>query len=179
MTDFKRLLDEVHRRDMHLIIDLVINHTSSKHPFFVAANTDSTSPYRDWYLWSETDLGSGWHQGNDGYYFALFCDCMPDLNYRNPDVTNFMDGVVDFWLGDVGVNEFRVDAAKRLIEDGDQRENTPATHAWYRDFYRSYKSEFPQAYTVGEVFGAGPRWSNPTPATSSTRSSTSRCPAEW
>ncbi len=155
MADFKRLLEEAHQRDMHITIDLVINHTSNKHPFFVAANNDTQSPYRDWYIWSETDPGNGWHQGNEGYYFGLFCDCMPDLNYRNPEVTEFMENVVTFWLDEVGVDGFRVDAAKHLIEEGDQRENTSATHEWYRDFYQFYKADFPRAYTVGEVFGAG------------------------
>jgi glycosidase len=70
-------------------------------------------------------------------------------------VTGFMENVVTFWLDEVGVDGFRVDAAKHLIEEGDQIENTQATHDWYRDFYRSYKAKFPEAYTVGEVFGAG------------------------
>jgi alpha-amylase len=155
LADFTRLLVEAHQRGMHIIIDLVINHTSSGHPFFVAANSDPTSPYRGWYVWSDTDPGNGWHQGSSGFYFGLFCDCMPDLNYRNPEVTAFMENVVNFWLGDIGVDGFRVDAAKHLIEEGKQRENTQATHTWYRDFYRSYKANFPEAYMVGEVFGAG------------------------
>jgi alpha-amylase len=155
MADFKRLLDEAHQRDIHIIIDLVINHTSSQHPFFIAADSDPTSPYRDWYIWSETDPGNGWHMGNSGYYYGFFWEGMPDLNFHNPEVTGFMENVVSFWLDEVGVDGFRVDAAKHLIEEGDQRENTPATHEWYRDFYRSYKANFPDAYTVGEVFGAG------------------------
>jgi glycosidase len=80
---------------------------------------------------------------------------MPDLNFRNLEVTEFMENVVSFWLEEVGVDGFRVDAAKHLIEEGDQRENTPATHEWYRGFYQTYKAKFPDAYTVGEVFGAG------------------------
>lgn len=155
MADFERLLDEAHQRDIRIIIDLVINHTSSGHPFFVTANSDPASPYRDWYLWSETDPGNGWHRGNSGYYYGFFWEGMPDLNYRNPEVTNFMEGVVAFWLDEVGVDGFRVDAAKHLIEEGKLRENTQATHEWYRDFYRFYKNEFPDAYMVGEVFGAG------------------------
>jgi alpha-amylase len=93
--------------------------------------------------------------GNSGYYYGFFWEGMPDLNFHNPEVTGFMENVVSFWLDEVGVDGFRVDAAKHLIEEGDQRENTPATHEWYRDFYRSYKANFPDAYTVGEVFGAG------------------------
>lgn len=155
MDDFKGMLAEAHRRDMHVIIDLVMNHTSNRHPFFVAANSDPQSSYRDWYIWSDTDPGNGWHQGNSGYYYGFFWEGMPDLNYRNPAVTGFMADVVTFWLAQVGVDGFRVDAAKHLIEEGDQRENTLATHDWYRDFYQFYKTDFPEAYTVGEVYGAG------------------------
>lgn len=155
MADFKRLLSEVHARNMHLIIDLVLNHTSSQHPFFVDANNDPASKYRDYYLWSDTDPGNNWHKGQNGYYFGLFCDCMPDLNYNNPKVSAEMENVVKFWLADVGADGFRVDAAKHLIEDGKKTENTPATHEWLKGFYTVYKKQHPQAYTVGEVFGAG------------------------
>ena len=156
MDDFKRLLSEAHARGIRIIMDLVLNHTSSQHPFFVDANNNPQSPYRDYYVWSESDPGNAWHKGNHGYYFGLFCDCMPDLNYRNPDVTAQMENVVRFWLEDVGVDGFRVDAAKHLIEEGPVRENTPATHAWYKDnFYPTYKALNPNAYAVGEVYGAG------------------------
>ncbi|MBC8330816.1 MAG: DUF3459 domain-containing protein [Anaerolineae bacterium] len=155
MENFKRLLDEIHRRDMHLIVDLVLNHTSSAHPFFVDANNNLNSPYRDWYIWSETDPGNGWHPGGQGYYYGFFWSGMPDLNYTNPEVTAQMDNVVRYWLDDIGVDGFRVDAAKHLIEDGAQRENTPATHDWYKEFFVAYKTDHPDAYTVGEVYGAG------------------------
>ncbi|MBT3391812.1 MAG: alpha-amylase, partial [Chloroflexi bacterium] len=155
MDDFQRLLDEIHRREMHLIVDLVLNHTSSAHPFFVDANNNPNSPYRDWYIWSDTDPGNGWHQGAQGYYYGFFWSGMPDLNYTNPEVTAQMNNVVRYWLDDIGVDGFRIDAAKHLIEDGDQRENTPATHDWYKKFYAVYKTDHPNAYTVGEVYGAG------------------------
>ncbi len=155
MADFEHLLDEAHKRDIRIIIDLVINHTSSQYPFFIDANNNPASSYRDWYIWSESDPGNGWHQGNQGYYFGFFWSGMPDLNFNNPEVTKFMKEVVRFWLEDVGVDGFRVDAAKHLIEEGDQWENTLATHNWYREFYQFYKADFPYAYTVGEVFGAG------------------------
>jgi len=154
MDDFKHLLIEAHKRDMHIIIDLVINHTSSLHPFFIDANSNPDSPYRDWYVWSDEQQGNGWHLGQHGFYFGLFSDSMPDLNYNNPEVTDFMIRVVKYWLTDVGVDGFRVDAAKHLIEQGGQTENTPATHEWYKDFYTTYKAINPEAYTVGEVFGA-------------------------
>jgi glycosidase len=155
MTDFKNLLAEAHKRDIRIIIDLVLNHTSSQHPWFKSANSDPASPFREYYVWSGTASDSKWHAGDQGYYFGLFCGCMPDLNYNNPAVTADMLKVTDFWLNDVGVDGFRVDAAKHLIEDGSKVENTPATHAWLKGFYTAYKAQDPQAYTVGEVFGAG------------------------
>jgi len=155
VDDFKHLLDEAHQRDIRIIIDLVINHTSSQHPFFIEANNNPSSHFREWYIWSDTDLGNNWHPGNQGYYYGLFCDCMPDLNYRNPEVTAQFKEVTRYWIDEIGVDGFRLDAAKHLIEEGDVTENTQATHDWYRDYYTFYKSVDPGAYTVGEVFGAG------------------------
>ena len=156
MDDFKRFLTEAHRRGIRVIIDLVLNHTSNQHPFFKDALSSPQSKYRDWYLFSDTDQGIGWYplQGG-GYYYGFFCDCMPDLNYRNPDVTAQMENVVRFWLNDVGVDGFRLDAINHLIEEGNKTENTPATHEWLKGFYTAYKADNPQAYTVGEVYGAG------------------------
>ncbi len=79
---------------------------------------------------------------------------MPDLNYRNPEVTRQMFNVTKYWL-DIGVDGFRLDAAKHLIEEGNKIENTDSTHAWLKGFYTFYKSLNPNAYTVGEVYGAG------------------------
>lgn len=157
MDDFKKLLEEAHKRDIKIIIDLVINHTSDQHPFFRNAGSDVNGPYRDWYIWSNESQGNNWRQsGSDSmYYYALFCGCMPDLNYNNPEVSAEIYRITDFWLNNVGVDGFRVDAAKHLIEEGGKIENTPATHEWYRNFYPIYKAQNPQAYTVGEVFGAG------------------------
>lgn len=155
MADFRQLLDEMHKRDMRVIIDLVLNHTSSQHAWFVDANNNPQSKYRNYYVWSDTSKGNGWYAGQSGFYFGLFCDCMPDLNYNNSEVTADMLKVTDYWLNEIGVDGFRVDAAKHLIEEGEVRENTPATHEWFKNFYTANKAQSPQAYTVGEVFGAG------------------------
>ncbi|MBK9208475.1 MAG: DUF3459 domain-containing protein [Anaerolineales bacterium] len=155
MDDFKNLLAEAHKRDIRIIIDLVLNHTSSQHPWFKNANSDPNSQYRDYYVWSETGKSGQWHAGNQGYYFGLFWGGMPDLNYNNPAVTADMLKVTDFWLNEIGIDGFRVDAAKHLIEDGEKIENTPATHAWFKEFYTAYKAQNPEAYTIGEVYGAG------------------------
>jgi glycosidase len=154
MDDFKNLLAEAHNRNIRIIIDLVLNHTSSQHPFFVDANSGLESAHRDWYVWSN-ESGNRWHEGNGGYYFGYFCDCMPDLNYSHSDVTKEMFAVTRYWLEDIGVDGFRLDAAKHLIEEGDKLENTPATHEWFKDFYAFYKNKNSDSYTVGEVFGAG------------------------
>ncbi len=177
LDDFRRLLEEAHNRDIRIIIDLVLNHTSTQHPWFQDANRNLESKYRDYYVWSQ-DGGNGWHQGQNGFYYAFFCDCMPDLNYNNPDVTIDMLKVTDYWLNEIGVDGFRVDAAKHLIEDGDVRENTPATHEWYKTFIslirnKSLKPMQWAKYSVQVLL-----WSNRTLATSSTRSSILKCPPE-
>ncbi len=161
MDDFKRLLDAVHKRGMYLIIDLVMNHTSSQNPWFVDANSNPNSAYRNWYIWSNTDpgysgpLGDPWHPGNQGYYYGIFSYTMPDLNYTNPEVSAEMLKIVKFWLNDVGLDGFRVDAVKYLIEEGQKQENTASTHAWLEKFYTAYKADNTNAFTVGEVWGAG------------------------
>ncbi len=154
MDDFKHLLNAAHAIDIKIIIDFVPNHTSSQHPFFVDANSDPNSEYRDWYVWSN-DTGDRWHQGNGGYYYGYFWGGMPDLNYRNPEVTDQMFDVTRYWLEDIGIDGFRIDAAKHLIEEGAKIENTDSTHEWFKGFYTFYKDSNPDAYTVGEIYGAG------------------------
>jgi len=155
MDDFSNLVAEAHARGIRIIIDLVLNHTSSLHPFFKDANNNPQSTYRDWYLWADSYSSNHWYAGITGYYYAFFGSGMPDLNYSNPDVSAQMYNVVRFWLEDVGIDGFRIDAAKHLVEEGLQLEGTESTHAWLRDFYKMYKAENPEAYTVGEIYGAG------------------------
>jgi glycosidase len=106
MEDFEQLLEEAHARGIRVIIDLVVNHSSSKHPWFV----DSMSPgseYRDWYLWQDELPGINWHSSENGYYYALFWSEMPDFNYQNPEMVAEMNAIANFWVGDVGVDGFR------------------------------------------------------------------------
>ncbi|HTX91017.1 MAG TPA: alpha-amylase family glycosyl hydrolase [Anaerolineales bacterium] len=161
MDDFKNLLNEAHKRGMRVILDLVLNHTSSQHPWFQQA-ADPKSPYHDWYIWSDTDPGylgpwgeQVWYPLNGKYYYAIFWDQMPDLNYRNPAVTAEMDKVTKFWL-DLGVDGFRLDAAKHLVEDRTVQADSKSTHAWLQDYYSFYKSVNPNAITVGELSGDDP-----------------------
>lgn len=163
MDDFKNLVAEAHKRDIRIIIDLVINHTSDKHPWFKDAKKNRNSPYRDWYIWSDTDPNYEgpwgervWHSSTSGFYYGIFEAFMPDLNYANPEVTAEMKKIASFWLTNIGVDGFRLDAAKHLIEDGAKQENTEATHLWYQnEFYPAYKKMNPEALTVGELFGDG------------------------
>ncbi len=150
--DFKRLMQEAHKRGIYVIIDLVLNHTSSQHPWFIESR-DPNSARRDWYVWSvDKPQGEGWHETLSGYYYGYFGDGMPDLNYRNPAVTEEMHKVTRFWLEDMGTDGFRLDAVKYLYEDGRVIESTPATHEWLKGFRTFYKGIKPTAMTVGEVW---------------------------
>lgn len=157
--DFQRLLEEAHKRDIKVIVDLVLNHTSTQHPWFQDATSSTQSPYRDYYLWTDSPPSYSspwgtpvWHRSDTGFYYGVFWEGMPDLNYENPNVTTEMNEVIRFWLEDMGVDGFRLDAIKHLIEDGSVQENTPATHAWFEGFHTFYKSLNPDAVTVGEAW---------------------------
>ncbi len=161
--DFKKLIQEAHKRGIYIVMDLVLNHTSNQHPWFKQAAADPKSPYRDWYIFSPTNPGYNGPFGDrawfknpaaDEYYYGVFGSDLPDLNYRNPAVTKQMQDVTRFWLQDMGVDGFRLDAVKHLIEDGQKQENTDGTHAWLRDFRKIYTALKPEAYTIGEIFNA-------------------------
>jgi alpha-amylase len=140
LDDFKQFLSEAHKRGIHVIMDFVINHSSIQHPWFVAA-ANGDPKYRDYYVWSKDKLDylgpwgeQVWYSKGDSYYYAVFDPNMPDLNYRNPSVTNEIQKITRFWVEQVGIDGFRVDGAKHIIEDGKVQENTPETHAWFKDF---------------------------------------------
>jgi alpha-amylase len=160
LDDFRRLVAEAHERGIRVIIDFVLNHSSDEHPWFIASQ-DPQSLYRNWYLWSDTDPGyvgpwgqEVWHRTARGdYYYGIFTGSQPDLNYRNADVTAEMNAVTRFWLQDVGIDGFRLDGAKHLIEDGQVQQHSDTTHAWYQAFRSVYKDANPQALTIGEMFG--------------------------
>jgi alpha-amylase len=161
--DLKRLVAEAHKRGIKIIIDLVLNHTSSEHPWFIEARDNPQSERRDWYIWSEDKpdyLGPWgqevWHASPSGYYYGLFWSGMPDLNLENPQVTAEMENVARFWLEDAGVDGFRLDAARHLIEEGSTQENTEATHEWWKGFRKVYKASNPEALAVGEMWTQGP-----------------------
>ena len=162
MDDFKTMLTEAHQRGIKVIIDLVLNHTSSSNPWFLDAVANPDSPYRDWYIFSETDPGSAgawgqdaWHQTSSGdYYFGNFDRSMPDLNYEHPAVRAEMGKITEFWLEEVGVDGFRLDAARYLVEEDGWSSDTTANHEYWREFRQVYKAANPDAMTVGEVWAA-------------------------
>ncbi|NSW54295.1 MAG: alpha-amylase [Anaerolineae bacterium] len=162
MEDFQALLAACHERGIAVIIDWEINHTSDQHPWFVAAE-DPASDYHDWYIWEETSPGySGpwgqgvWHRSQKAelFYYGIFTNTMPDLNFNNRDVTTAMYDAVAFWIEEIGVDGLRIDAARHLIEEGKEQANTASTHAWYQAWYPWYKGINPDAMMIGEVWDA-------------------------
>ena len=159
MDDFKRLLEEAHKRDIKVIIDLVLNHTSNQHPWFQAATTPG-SEYRDWYVWEDRNSGTRgpwnqqvWHQGINGdYYYAVFVKEIPDLNYHNPAVRDEAKKITSFWLTDVGIDGFRLDGVRYWVEEDEQLADSKANHAFLEEWGTYYRSINPQAFTVGEAW---------------------------
>jgi glycosidase len=154
MKDFKVFLEEAHNRGITVIIDLVINHTSTKHAWF-QASTDPESEYREYYNWQETRPPiADWHKWNPtgDYYYGLFWEGMPDLNLRSEVVTEEIYQIAGFWLYEVGVDGFRLDAARHLIEDGSDFSNTPETHDWWKSFRTFYQEINSNAMMIGEIW---------------------------
>jgi glycosidase len=138
----------------------VLNHTSIEHPWFVDARVRG-SAHEDWYLWSDTRpavSGPGgrpvWHADGGRFYYGYFWSGMPDLNVAEPAVANEIDAIARYWLEDIGVAGFRLDAARHLIEDGATLENTPATFAWLEGFRGRTHALDPSALVLGEVWDA-------------------------
>ncbi|WKA55472.1 glycoside hydrolase family 13 protein [Planococcus shixiaomingii] len=141
MDDFDRLLNEVHKRGMKLIIDLVINHTSDEHPWFIESRSSRDNPKRDWYIWRdeptnwESIFGGPaweWDEKTGQYYLHLFSKKQPDLNWENPEVREALFDMVNWWL-DKGIDGFRVDAISHIKKDFTDMENPegkPYVEAW-------------------------------------------------
>lgn len=130
MDDFNELLNEVHNRGMKLIIDLVINHTSHEHPWFIESRSSRDNPKRDWYIWREGKgdeepnnwesifKGSAWEfcENSEEYYLHLFAKEQPDLNWENKEVRNELYKMINWWL-DKGIDGFRVDAISHIKKE--------------------------------------------------------------
>src|SRR5688572_10162456 len=161
--DFKRMLAEAHKRGIRVLIDMVLNHASNEHPFFKDAALNPSSPYRSWFrfaspkpeqkgIWGDNHVV--WHKSpvRDEYYYGIFWSGMPDLNYETPAVREEARKVATFWLEEMGVDGFRLDAIPYLVEEGGKLSGTPGTHAFLREYGAHVRRIAPQSYTVGEVW---------------------------
>ena len=141
LATFDELLQQAHRRNLKVIIDFVINHTSDQHPWFLASRSSRNAPMRNWYVWADAKPdgsppnnwislfgGSAWEwdPATEQYYLHSFDKKQPDLNWRNPQVKAAMFDVVRFWL-ERGVDGFRIDAAHIIMKDPQLRDNPPNT----------------------------------------------------
>src|SRR4029077_4923888 len=160
--DFKHFVAEAHRRGIAVLVDMVLNHSSSENPWFQTALRDTASPYRSWYRFSPTSLGKGpwgadaWHKSpvRDEYYYGVFWSGMPDLNYQTAAVRDEAKKIATFWLGDMDVDGFRLDAVPYLVEEGSCMMGCPGTHAFLHEYAAHVDSVKPGAYTVGEAWGS-------------------------
>src|SRR3954471_1304892 len=139
LADFDRLVSAAHQRGLKVVLDIVLNHTSDRHPWFEASRADRSSDLRDWYVWRDGAPGGGppnnWESAFGGpawtfdpatgqWYYHFFYAQQPDLNWRNPDVERRMFDTVKFWI-DRGADGFRLDAINTLFEDPALRDNPP------------------------------------------------------
>ncbi len=167
MEDFRRLVDEAHARGLRVITELVINHTSSDHPWFQAARrAPPGSPERDFYVWSDSDDAYAgtriifcdtersnwtWDELAGAYYWHRFYSHQPDLNFDNPRVLEEVLSVMHFWL-DTGVDGLRLDAIPYLIErEGTSNENLPETHAVLRKIRADLDAHYPDRMLLAEA----------------------------
>jgi len=157
--DLRTLIGEAHALGIRVILDFVPNHSSSQHPWFIAAAAGDPA-YRDFYRFEAdpapirgTRGGSAWHATGAGTsYLGLFSERMPDLNLAYSAVTAELQRAAYFWL-ELGVDGFRVDAIQHLIEGADgQISNTPATYAWVGEFEAFLHEVAPHAFLVGETW---------------------------
>ncbi len=180
VDDVRALIEAAHRRGIRVIADLVMNHTSSDHPWFQESRSSTDSPRRDWYVWSDTneryqeariifiDTESSnwtWDPVAGAYYWHRFFSHQPDLNYDNPEVQEAMLDVLRFWL-DLGLDGFRLDAVPYLYErQGTNCENLVETHGYLKRVRAEIDAGYPDRVLLAEAnqwpsdvvqyFGAG------------------------
>lgn len=155
MQDFDALLTEVHNRGMKLLLDLVPNHTSDQHPWFLESRSSLDNPKRDWYIWHDPLPDGGapnnwlsvfggnaweWDPTTQQYYYHAFLKEQPDLNWRNPDVQEAMFNVMRYWLKR-GVDGFRVDVMWHMIKDKQLRNNP--VNPDYEQHMPTYSQQLP------------------------------------
>lgn len=165
--DFKAFVEKAHSKNIRVIMDLVVNHTSWDHPWFKDAITGENAKYRDYYVWRNIDdvrseiekkevtLDSDnihqWHpiEGNKKYYYGFFWKGMPDLNYDNPAVRQEVIEIGKYWLQEFDVDGYRLDAAGHIFP----RDRAKDSHAWWLEFGNAMRALKPDVYLVGEEWG--------------------------
>jgi len=165
--DFQKLLDEAHKRGIKVIMDFVINHTSSQHPWFVSACEGDDSKYRNYYRWvtkdDSVDYAGGdispwgdpvWRSAGKAFYYGIFSDSMPDLNYNNPDVREEVKSAAGKWLK-MGIDGFRLDAAIHIYGNNEFKQmdsQTDANIQWWNEFASYCETINKEVYLVGEAW---------------------------
>ena len=169
MGDMENLIKEAKKRDIHIMMDLVINHTSDEHQWFRESRKSKDNPYRDYYIWRGGENGppsdiqsvfSGsawqWDEETEEYYFHLFSKKQPDLNLHHPEVREHLYKMMNFWL-DKGISGFRMDVIDLIGKEIDEKVLTdgPRLHAYLREMNEKVLSRYPTV-TVGETPSATP-----------------------
>ncbi|HXR53667.1 MAG TPA: maltose alpha-D-glucosyltransferase [Acidimicrobiales bacterium] len=168
LGDLARLLDDAHRRGIRFVADLVMNHSSDTHPWFVESRSSRDNPKSDWYVWNDddqrwpearvvfTDIERSnwtWDDTRQQYYWHRFFSHQPDLNYENPEVADTMVDMVKFWL-ELGFDGFRLDAAPYLFQrDGTAGEHLPETHEFIKRIRKEIEANFPGRVLLAEANG--------------------------
>ena len=166
IDDVRAFIDAAHERGIRVIADLVMNHTSSDHPWFQESRSSPDSPKRDWYVWSDTyeryqdariiftDTETSnwtWDEEAGAYYWHRFFSHQPDLNYDEPAVQEAMLDVLRFWC-DLGLDGFRLDAVPYLYErEGTNCENLAETHAFLKRVRKTIDEEYPDKVLLAEA----------------------------
>lgn len=166
LDDFKALVREAHARNIRIITDFVLNHTSREHPWFIEARSSKDNPKRDWYLWSAAGTEfpdasnpfpdfkpKNWiySSDTDDYYFATFYPGQPDLNWDNPEVFDAMVGTMEFWA-ELGVDGFRLDAVPHIVKrEGTACRDLPETHEVIRQIRKRLEKRYPEVILLAEA----------------------------
>ncbi|MDN0076485.1 alpha-glucosidase [Crenobacter sp. SG2303] len=172
LAEIERLIAEAAKRDIRILMDLVVNHTSDEHPWFLAAKSSPNSPYRDYYIWRKPQAdgsppddqrsffgGSAWEfdEASGEYFFHLFSKRQPDLNWENPAVQQEVHQMMNWWL-DKGIGGFRMDVIDLIGKQVDDKilTNGPRLHPLLQEMHRA--SFGPRnVLTVGETWSATPQ----------------------
>ncbi|MBI3138349.1 MAG: alpha-amylase [Sphingobacteriales bacterium] len=166
--DFKQFVAEAHKRNIKVVIDMVLNHCSSKHPWFIDAAKNENSPYREYFVWTHKDdpqikafvtstnedsrNRNRWNkvEGSDYLYYSYFGPHMPDLNFDSPKLREEIFKAGRYWLTEMGIDGFRLDAARHIFPE----ERAKESHAWWVYFLNEMQKVKKEVYLVGEVWAS-------------------------